>query len=341
DWGAQQAGVEIIWANDIDPHAATAYQAAFSKVKFVEGDIGHIKRFPQADVLIGCYPCTGFSLGSRRRWHLEEERNLQGIKGNFLYREFLRATTQVQPRYLFVENVKGMLTADGGWFFEEQIKSFKSLGYRIQFARLNACQYGVPQTRERVFIVGIRRDIKSFIYKFTEPTHALPQDITIAVERRKKKRYRSKVNWSRLASRTGELPLTNLLSPFKTLRQAIQVKSWPDDEYFGYKFHGHYLTRNRKRGWDELSFTIVANKHHIPLHPSGAPMRYVGKDKWELQGEINRRLSWRECAAIQELPEAAVPSGTLEDKYRVIGNAVPPAFGRILLEPIVGFESSL
>jgi DNA (cytosine-5)-methyltransferase 1 len=116
---------------------------------------------------------------------------------------------------------------------------------------------------------------------------------------------------------------------------------WPEGEYFESSFHGHYLTRNRKRGWDESSYTIVANAHHVPLHPMGEPMRYVKMDTWELVGDENRRLSWRECAAIQGLPYNCEPSGTLIDKYRIVGNAVPPIFGEILIEPITGFENGL
>ncbi len=72
----------------------------------------------------------------------------------------------------------------------------------------------------------------------------------------------------------------------------------------------------------------------------GEPMKYVEKDKWALQGNINRRLSWRECAAIQDLPANMEFSGTLIDKYRVIGNSVPPALGKALLQPIIDFERS-
>ena len=67
DYGASQAGVDVIWANDIDPHAAAAYQRLFPEVEFQAGDVRGIQEFPQADVLIGCYPCTGFSIAARRR----------------------------------------------------------------------------------------------------------------------------------------------------------------------------------------------------------------------------------------------------------------------------------
>jgi len=304
DWGVHQAGVDIIFANDIDPHAAEAYKAIFPKVHFVPGNICNILEFPIADILIGCYPCTGFSVASRRRWHNSEKRDLLKRGDNYLYEQFLRALSQIRPKYLFVENVKGMLSAENGWFFKQQKYGFERLGYVVKHKLLFAEEFGVPQSRQRVFIVGVRKDI-NFGYSFPDPTHG-----------------------------------PGRLHDYVVLQDVISnMKEWPVEEFFDYKFHGHYLTRNRKRGWHELSYTIVADCRHVTLHPIGKPMKYIKKDTWALQGKFNRRLSWRECARIQQLPENAIPSGTLDDKYRVIGNAVPPAFGTALIKPIIEFES--
>lgn len=302
DLGAQAAGVQIIWANDIDPHAASAYQNLLPQVPFTPGDIRTLSRFPKADVLIGCYPCTGFSEAARRRPGDLSERDLRANPGNFLYREFLRALRQVRPKFLFVENVKGMLTAEQGWFFEKQKEGFRRHGYRIQSQLLLATDYGVAQERRRVFIVGVHEDVRDFVYEFPRPTH-------------------------------GE----GLKTPHAVLRDVIsRMESTLDDDAICTKeFHGHFLTRNRKRAWHEPSYTIVAHASHVPLHPSGEPMKRVGKDKYVLQGNINRRLSWRECAAIQGLPGHIKVEGGLYAKYRVVGNAVPPAFGKALLEPVV------
>ncbi len=304
DWGVYQAGVDILWANDIDPHAATAYRALFPDVKFTLGDIRDVNIFPQADILIGCYPCTGFSIASRRRWHNKECRNLKTNGNNFLYTEFLRALKDIKPKYLFVENVRGMSSAEDGWFFNQQINGFHDAGYCIWHEPLFAPDFGVAQSRTRIFIVGIRSGENVPEYKFPEPTHG-PKG---------KRKYRT---------------LEDVIGGFD---------EWPDGEYYDIPFHGHYLTRNRKRGWKEQSYTIVANAHHVPLHPMGEPMKYVAKDKWTLQGNINRRLSWRECAAIQGLPTNIEPGGSLLDKYRVVGNSVPPDLAIALLKPVVAYE---
>ena len=307
DLGATKAGIEIIWANDIDEDASKAYRSILPNVDFHLGDIQKIGNFPQADILIGCYPCTGFSLGARRRNKNFETRDLYNIKGNFLYTEFLRALKQIKPKYLFVENVRGMLSAEDGWFFNQQLEGFKEAGYTPQYKLLKAEGYGVAQARRRIFIVGVRKDLHDFKYHFPEPTHGL-----------KKEKH------------------------FKFLQDLLySMDRWPEGEYFDGPFHGHYLTRNRKRSWDELSYTIVANSHHVPLHPMGKPMLKVGKDNWKLRGNENRRLSWRECAILQDLPHELLDiDSSLKAKYKVIGNAVPPILGKKLIEPVVKYENS-
>jgi len=303
DWGAQQAGVEIIWANDNDPHAANAYRSIFPDVEFVEDDIRNITKIPSADILIGCYPCTGFSIAARRKWKDREERNLKADKNNFLYREFLRVIDIVQPKYLFVENVRGMTSAEGGWFYKQQVEGFQGKGYQVYPQWLNAMNYGVPQSRKRLFLVGIKDNVPEFEYEFPEATHG-----------------------------EGKLPFVSLGSAISGMPE------WPEGEYCDISFHGHYLTRNRKRAWERPSYTIVAHSHHVPLHPMGDPMIFIEKDKWALQGDDNRRLSWRECAAIQELPIEIDPGGNMHNKYRVVGNAVPPQLAKTLIKPVVAYE---
>ena len=308
DWGATQAGVEIIWANDIDKTASIAYKSIFPNTEFIFGDVRGIKNFPKADIMIGCYPCTGFSSAARRKWKKRGERDLTKINGNFLYLEFLRALKHVNPKYFFVENVEGMITAKNGWFFTQQFDGFRNMGYSVQYKTLEAISYGVPQTRKRVFIVGIRNDIaKEFTYIFPAQTHDIAGPHTCP----------------NMFDTIGNMP------------------EWPEGEFCTLPFHGHYLTRNRKRPWNTQSYTIVAHQSHVPLHPGGKPMKKIGKDLWELQGDFNRRLSWRECLLLQGLPKKMEIQAPLSCKYKVIGNAVPPAFGKALLSPVIAFEQGM
>lgn len=306
DLGVARCGIDIVWANDIDPYASEAYRSIFPSTEFLEKDIKKIESFPQADILIGCYPCTGFSQAAKRKW-MNRERDLRKNPKNFLFQEFLRAIKIVQPKVIFIENVKGMLSASKGYFFEEQKQGLKELGFdQIHSKLINSIHFGVPQSRQRVFIVGIHKSVsQELMYEFAAPTH-------------------------------GE----GLLA-FNSLRDAIaDLPLRPEGEFFDKPFHGHYLTRNRKKDWEEPSFTIVAHASHIPLHPAGEPMIKIGTDQWELRGEFNRRLSYKECLRIQGLPDTMRLTGPLSKRYMVAGNAVPPALAESVVRPVSEFLSS-
>ena len=302
DLGLTQLGVDIIWANDIDYHAASAYRSLFPDVEFIHDNISNVELFPEADILIGCYPCTGFSEAAKRKWKTRTSRDLKMDSRNYLFHEFLRVIDQVKPKFIFIENVQGMLSAANGFFINRQIDGLKKKGFEnVKYKVVKAEEFGVPQTRKRVFIVGIHDSVPEINYSFPKPTHG-----------------------------------KNSNSEIKTLKDAIgHMPEWPEGEFFEKKFHGHYLTRNRKRNWDQPSYTIVANAAHVPLHPVGEKMIKVGKDDWSLQGNLNRRLSWKECALIQTLPETIEIDGNLEAKYKVIGNAVPPVLSKAIASPLI------
>ena len=307
DLGIANCGVDIIWANDVDYHAASAYRSLFPDVEFVHDDIRNISKIPHADILIGCYPCTGFSEAARRKWKDREDRDLMNNPMNFLFKEFLRAIEIVKPKFIFVENVRGMLSASNGFFINEQIEGFKSLGFeRIKYKLLSAEKFGVPQSRKRVFIVGTHSSVSDFGYQFPNETHGNDKNKPIVS----------------LYDAIGNMPL------------------WPEGDFSETKFHGHFLTRNRKRLWKDPSFTIVAQSSHVPLHPMGKPMIKMGKDNWSLQGYQNRRLSWKECAIIQGLPSSIEIDGALNAKYKIIGNSVPPKLAEAVAKPVVEFLNS-
>lgn len=306
DKGAQLAGLDIIWANDIYVPASKFYKTYLPEVEFVTKDIKRITDFPEADIVIGCYPCTGFSTAARRRWKAREFRDLNTNDTNFLFKEFLRAIKIVKPKAIFVENVRGMLSANNGQFLNEQILGFSRLGFtRIKPLLLNATDFGVAQSRQRIFFACIHDDYAAKETFLPKPTHGIPG------------------------------------IPVKVLIDVIdKFDPWPKGEFYDGIFHGHYLTRNRKRAWNQPSYTIVADSHHVPLHPSGPQMEYISKDKWKLGDGLNRRLSWRECARIQGLPDIDDIDCTLTDKYKVVGNSVPPLLAKALVEPIVSYLKS-
>jgi len=294
DTGLEMAGFNVIWANEIDKDACETYIANHPNTYVERGDVRNVLKFPKADVVVGGYPCQGFSLAGNRL--ITDERN-------YLYKEFLRCLRQVQPKFFIAENVKGLLTLADGKILEAMIEEYREEGYVVNAYLVNAKDYGVPQDRERVFIIGVRKDV-DFTYKLPDPTHG---------EGREK--------------------------PYVTLRDAIgHLKPSEIGEYDQSGFSSRYLSRNRKRGWDEVSFTIQASGRHAPLHPSGDPMIKVGKDKWILpETSEHRKLSYVECALIQTFPPNYTWKGSLSSIYRQIGNAVPCLLAKAISKPIADY----
>lgn len=294
DQGLVDAGWRIVMANDNLPYAKEVYEANLPETDFRTCNIEEIRSFPPADLLIGCYPCQGYSQGGAR----DASRNI-----NRLYREFDRALRKIRPKAFVVENVPGMARSNNRHLLNDQLSRFRSAGFRVpEPLIINSVYYGLAQRRRRIFIVGIRSDIGQ-TYQFPEPTHG-----------------------------PG-------LQPIRTQRQVLAglEDEWPTGEFYDQAFHWYYLSRNRYRGWDEPSNTILANARHMPLHPISPPLIKVCRDKWIFDGDSDkaRRLSFREAAALQDLAGWVFPDSVgLMKKYQVIGNAVPPVVFRQIVESI-------
>lgn len=286
DAGVIAAGFEVVMANDILPYARDVYLANHPETDFVLGDIKKVQIFPQAELLIGCYPCQGFSQGGVRD-------PSAGI--NKLYLEFARALKQIKPKAFIVENVSGLVRANFRHLLQDQFKVFKEAGYKVKADVLNASDFGVAQDRKRIFIVGIRDDLEPE-YSFPDPSH-----------------------------------VDNSSQPKVTIREALKhMRHWPsEDEYYKREFHWYYLSRDRRRGWDEASKTIVANPRHMPLHPISPELEKLRHNEWRfVDDRPARRFSYREAARLQGFSRNFVfpdkAAGSLDMRYKVAGNAVPP-----------------
>jgi DNA (cytosine-5)-methyltransferase 1 len=276
DIGFENQGFKTIWANDIDKDACETHKG-WSKTEVVQGDISKIdfSEIPDSDIITGGFPCQGFSLAGPRK--IDDARNT-------LYKYFVKLVEEKQPYMFVAENVKGILTLGEGTIIEAIIEDFSLRGYNVFPNLVNAADYGVPQDRWRVIMIGIRKDLGINKYVFPQP---LDQRVT-------------------LAHALKDIP-----------------KPKPSDICQG-AFSSRYMSRNRKRGWDEVSYTIPAMSKQVTLHPSSPDMKKVGDDCWVFgeKGET-RRFSWQEAAAIQTFPPHIEFAGNLTSKYKQIGNAVP------------------
>jgi len=168
DLGFIQAGFEVVWANDFFKEAVETYKNNIGD-HIVYGDITKIpsSEIPDNfDILLGGFPCQGFSIANIKR-SMDDERN-------FLYKELLRLIKDKQPKFFVAENVKGLLSMQQGKVIEMIVNDFKSLGYKVDYRVLKASDYGVPQHRERIVIIGNRLGLKN---PFPEKTHGLANDL--------------------------------------------------------------------------------------------------------------------------------------------------------------------
>ncbi len=162
DLGFINAGFDIVWANDFFKEAVESYKKNVDD-RIVYGDITKIdsSEMPDdIDLVIGGFPCQGFSVANTKR-SMKDERN-------FLYKEMLRVIDDKKPKFFVAENVKGILSMKKGKVFDMIKKDFKKLGYNVDAKLLNAAEYGVPQARERVIIIGNRIGVKN---PYPIPTH--------------------------------------------------------------------------------------------------------------------------------------------------------------------------
>jgi DNA (cytosine-5)-methyltransferase 1 len=276
DLGFEQSGFKTLWANDFDKDACKTHQN-WSSAKVVCGDISKVDvgDIPDSDIILGGFPCQGFSLSGPRK--IDDSRNV-------LYKHYVRIVKEKKPKIFVGENVKGLLTMADGQIFEAIKLEFSECGYDVYSQLVNAKDFGVPQDRERVIIVGFRKDlgVKSF-----------------------------------------EIPVPSNMK--MTMREALAGMPEPkEDEVCNQPYSSRYMSRNRKRGWDDVSYTIPAMAKQVTLHPGSPDMVKLDKDLWEFGKDgITRRFSWREAAVIQTFPRNVEFYGDLVSKYKQIGNAVP------------------
>ena len=276
DVGFERAGFERIWANDFDKDACKTHQN-WSRAKVVCGDIAKVDvtEIPDSDIILGGFPCQGFSLSGPRK--IDDSRNV-------LYKHYVRIVKAKQPKIFVGENVKGLLTMANGDIFEAIKEEFSQCGYNVFSQLVNARYFGVPQDRERVIIVGIRKDLGI-------------NDFSIPVPKNKR----------------------------MTMREALAGMPEPSpDDICNAPYSSRFMSRNRKRGWNDVSYTIPAMAKQVTLHPSSPDMEKLGTDLWRFGNDgLTRRFSWQEAAVIQTFPRDLKFEGDLVSKYKQIGNAVP------------------
>ena len=242
-----------------------------------------------------------------------------------LFYEYIRVLKDKKPKFFLAENVPGIISSTHLPEFKKIIKMFSSVGYATSFELLDARNYGVPQERKRVIVVGLKKSLKKR-FTFPQPTHSKQGSKTLDGNKTQK--------WLTLKDAIGDLPEPVRAQEKNKANNGLSI---PNHEYMNGSFSSIYMSRNRKRNWNDPSFTIQAGGRHAPLHPSSTEMEKVEKDLWKFKGNnpIFRRLSVREAARIQTFPDNFIfYYKNIADGYKMIGNAVPVKLAKAIAEKI-------
>lgn len=310
DLGFEKAGFDVVWANEYDKEIWETYEKNHKNTILDRRSIVDIPStdVPDCDGIIGGPPCQSWSEAGSKK-------GIADKRGQLFY-EFMRILADKKPKFFLAENVSGMLLPAHKEALANIKQMFQDIGYTLSFQLLNVSDFGIPQDRKRVFFIGYRNDLK-IKFEFPKPT-TLENKITLL-------KAIGDLKDSVLPAKEGNL----------TNGKDCQV---PNHEYMIGGFSSIFMSRNRVRSWDEVSFTIQAGGRHAPIHPQAPKMKFIEQNLREFvkgKEDLYRRLSVRECARIQTFPNSFTFHYTsVVAGYKMIGNAVPVRMGKVLAQTI-------
>jgi len=313
--GMEKAGIKCVALNEIDKWACQTLRENRPKWDVLEGDVKSFdftKYNNKVDIVTGGFPCQAFSYAGKKL-------GLQDARGTLFY-EFARVVKEVNPLICIGENVKGLLSHEKGKTIEGMISILDEIGYNVVPVQvLKAINYKVPQKRERVILVGIRKDI-DLKYEYPKPHNKIYNLIDAL---KKGELYDCNVPKSEGSKypehKKAVLDLVPQKGYWRNLPLDIQK------EYMGKSFYlgGGKTGIARRIGWDEPSLTLTcspAQKQTERCHP-----------------DESRPFTVREYARIQTFPDDWKFSGSVSQQYKQIGNAVPCNLGQEIGYSIIKF----
>lgn len=312
DLGFVQAGFETIYANDISKDVWETYEKNLG-INIDRRSLFNIpsEDIPKVDGIIGGPPCQSWSLAGEMRGILDE-------RGKLFY-EYIRVIADKNPKFFVAENVPGISSRTHKGEFYKITKKMEELGYSISINTYDSRDYGVPQERRRVIIVGYQKDLGT-TFEPPIPTHSK--------EGWKNLDGLSTNKWRTIKEAIYDLPeAVPALDKNKPNPRVL----FPNHEFMVGDFSSIYMSRNRRRDWDQQSYTIQAGGRHAPLHPDSCSMKKVEDDKWEFTGKDFRRLTVREAARIQTFPDEFIfYYNNVSQGYKMVGNAVPVGLAKAI-----------
>ena len=331
--GARQAGIEVAYAVEKCPIAAATYRLNFRKIPVFVGDIRELNSIPDRPkdartIIFGGPPCQGFSTSNQRT------RNSSN-PNNWMHKELIRVAKMWIPDWIVIENVKGIRETLKGFFLREIVESLEAAGYATSTTTLNAVHYGVPQRRERTFVVASREG-----KVFTDP--ARPTESPITVEE-----AIADLPVLTPGASIDELPYR--CDPISPFAKKLRGKSSKVTGNIVTKNASHVLQRYpyvpQGGNWEDIPPTLLHNytdtsKCHTGIYHRLKPSKpsvVIGnfRKNMLIHPHEDRGLSIREAARIQSVPDNFRFSGSIGFQQQQVGNMVPPSLAKVVLERIV------
>jgi DNA (cytosine-5)-methyltransferase 1 len=302
--GLKSAGWKTVVAADFDSAACSTYRRNFPGVRVHEGDVRELdwnEFADKVDLVAGGPPCQPFSVAGDQKAQYDERDMLP---------EFVRAIKVIKPKLFLLENVAGLASTKHRHYLDLNLDLLIELGYDVHYAVLNAADYGVPQDRQRVIVLGGRK---------IRPDHPAP---THGLGRRA---YKSA---AAVLSSTPPDELNNAIITYAK-NPVLRPSPWA-----GMLVNGGGRPINLSEPCQTIPASAGGNRTHI-IDRDGVLLDYHqtlmsgSKPRSGLVGGV-RRLTVRESARIQSFPDSFIFNGTKSSQYRQIGNAVPPKLGKAI-----------
>jgi DNA (cytosine-5)-methyltransferase 1 len=335
--GFSRGGWKPLMSVDFDLVVSRTHRHNFPSVPFLQTDLSEeenrrkiIQNFSGEEVglVIGGPPCQGFSIFGKRRFVNTRGYDPREDPRNKLVLAFIDIVKGIKPRWFVMENVAGFVNLDSGLFLRSVLKEFASIGYSNAEAQvINAADYGIPQVRKRLLIIGNRTN------------HIIPWP--------KKKFFINPKDWQDSYRTVGEVisdlmdedsytrypnhvPMKHkplLVERFKYIQEGnkLDVDTLPEYLRKGYRTDNvkNYSHVNKRLHSEKPSFTIVPGHNALPLHPT-----------------LDRALTVREAARIQTFPDDIEFIGTRQEQCIQVGNAFPPLLAELIANNILKAETN-
>ena len=328
-FGFEEAGFNVVMALDLWKDAIDTFNSNHKKkvgickniYDFTDEEIKKYAKDNNVTGIIGGPPCQGFSMVGTRN---------ESDKRNSLYLQYVRFVEQIKPEFFILENVKGLLTLKSGYFKEEIIKRFSTLGYNVQYKVLRASDYGVPQNRERVFFVGLRKDVfGSSFFKYPEPTNKTVStkdalsDMPSLDNGEKQTDYKTDAlnSYQKRMRKNCKSLMNNDITLHSDQTKKI-ISMIPDGGNIKCLPEKYYKVRNYNTAFKRMDSTKPASTidcgHRNYFH-------YCE----------NRIPTVREAARIQSFPDRFIFTGSKTSQYTQVGNAVPPILAEAVAKAVI------